>query len=146
MRRVSKPGIPLAPYSDDVAFKLFLLDVGLLGAMAGLDKETVIGGNAIFEEFKGALTEQYVCQQLVCDCDARPFYWSAENSTGELDFLVQNSNRHFVIEVKAEENLKSKSLRAFKDAHSEVNALRFSLSSYREQDWMRNVPPVCHWQ
>lgn len=114
--------------------------------MAGLDKETVIGGNAIFEEFKGALTEQYVCQQLVCDCDARPFYWSAENSTGELDFLVQNSNRHFVIEVKVEENLKSKSLRAFKDAHPEVNALRFSLSSYREQDWMRNVPPVCHWQ
>lgn len=108
--------------------------------MAGLDKETVIGGSTIFEEFKGALTEQYVCQQLVSDCGLRPFYWSAENSTGELDFLVQDSNRLFAIEVKAEENLRSKSLRAFKNAHSEVNAVRFSLSGYREQDWMRNVP------
>lgn len=140
VRRVSKPGIPLAPYADDSAFKLFLLDVGLLGAMAGLNKETVIGGSTIFEEFKGALTEQYVCQQLVSDCGLRPFYWSAENSMGELDFLVQDSNRLFAIEVKAEENLRSKSLRAFKNAHSEVNAVRFSLSGYREQDWMRNVP------
>lgn len=140
VRRVSKPGIPLAPYAGETAFKLFLPDVGLLGAMAGLDKETVIGGNSIFEEFKGALTEQYACQQLISDCGMRPFYWSAENSTGEIDFLVQDSNRLFAIEVKAEENLKSKSLRAFKGAYSEVNAVRFSLSGYREQDWMRNVP------
>lgn len=140
VRRVSKPGIPLAPYADDTAFKLFLVDVGLLGAMAGLDKETVIGGSEIFEEFKGSLTEQYVCQQLVSDCGLTPYYWSAENSSGEVDFLVQSSNRVFAIEVKAEENLRSKSLRAFKAAHPEIKSVRFSLSGYREQDWMRNVP------
>ena len=140
VRRVSKPGIPLAPYADDTAFKLFLVDVGLLGAMAQLDKDTVIGGNDIFEEFKGSLTEQYVCQQLVSDCGLTPYYWSAENSSGEVDFLVQSSNRVFAIEVKAEENLRAKSLRAFKGAHPGIRAVRFSLSGYREQDWMRNVP------
>lgn len=140
VRRISKPGIPLRPYADDTAFKLFLVDVGLLGAMSQLDKETVIGGSDIFEEFKGSLTEQYVCQQLVSDCGLTPYYWSAENSSGEIDFLVQSSNSVFAIEVKAEENLRSKSLRAFKESHPEVKCVRFSLSGYREQDWMRNVP------
>lgn len=140
VRRISKPGIPLAPYADDAAFKLFLVDVGLLGAMAQLDKETVVGGNGIFEEFKGSLTEQYVCQQLVSDCGLVPYYWSAENSSGEIDFLVQRLNSVFAIEVKAEENLRSKSLRAFKESRPDVEAVRFSLSGYREQDWMRNVP------
>lgn len=140
VRRISKPGIPLCPYADDTAFKLFLVDVGLLGAMAGLDKETVVGGSEIFEEFKGSLTEQYVCQQLVSDCGLVPYYWSAENSSGEVDFLVQRSNSVYAIEVKAEENLRAKSLRAFKGAHPDIEAVRFSLSGHREQDWMRNVP------
>lgn len=140
VRRISKPGIPLAPYADDTAFKLFLVDVGLLGAMAGLDKETVVGGSEIFEEFKGSLTEQYVCQQLVSDCGLTPYYWSAENSSGEIDFLAQGPNSVYAIEVKAEENLRAKSLRAFKGAHPEIKSVRFSLSDYREQDWMRNVP------
>lgn len=140
VRRLSKPGIPLAPYADDTAFKLFLVDVGLLGAMAGLDKETVIGGNDIFEEFKGSLTEQYVCQQLVSDCGLIPYYWSAENSSGEIDFLVQNADSVYAIEVKAEENLRAKSLRSFKESHPKIKSVRFSLSGYREQDWMRNVP------
>lgn len=140
VRRISKPGIPLAPYADDAAFKLFLVDIGLLGAMAGLDKETVVGGSDIFEEFKGSLTEQYVCQQLVSDCGLTPHYWSAENSLGEIDFLVQAANSVYSIEVKAEENLRAKSLRAFKESHPAVKSVRFSLSGYREQDWMRNVP------
>lgn len=140
VRRISKPGIPLRPYADDTAFKLFLGDVGLLGAMAQLDKQTVIGGNEIFEEFKGSLTEQYVCQQLVSDCGVTPYYWSAENSIGEVDFLAQRANSVFAIEVKAEENLRARSLRAFKNAHPDIKAVRFSLSGYREQDWMRNVP------
>lgn len=116
------------------------MDVGLLGAMAGLDKETVVGGNEIFEEFKGSLTEPYVCQQLVSDCGLVPYYWSAENSSGEIDFLVQKSNNVYAIEVKAEENLRAKSLRSFKESHPEIKSVRFSLSGYREQDWMRNVP------
>ena len=140
VRRISKPGLPLCPYADDAAFKLFLLDVGLLGAMVRLDKSTVIGGSTIFEEFKGALTEQYVCQQLVSECGFTPYYWSAENSSGEIDFLAQGDNRVYAIEVKAEENLRSKSLRAFKQKHPWVSAVRFSMSGFREQDWMRNVP------
>ena len=136
VRRISKPGLPLCPYADDAAFKLFLLDVGLLGAMVRLNKSTVIGGSAIFEEFKGALTEQYVCQQLVSECGLTPYYWSAENSSGEIDFLAQGDNQVYAIEVKAEENLRSKSLRAFKQKHPWVSAVRFSMSGFREQDWM----------
>lgn len=140
VRRVTKPGLPLRSYADDSAFKLFLLDVGLLAAMAGLDKRTVIGGSSIFEEFKGALTEQYVCQQLISERGLAPYYWSAENSTGELDFLVQDGSRVAAIEVKAEENLRARSLRTFKDKHPDITALRFSMSGFREQDWMRNIP------
>lgn len=137
---MSKPGIPLSPYANDTAFKLFLVDVGLLGAMAQLDKETVIGGNVIFEEFKGSLTEQYVCQQLVSDCGVTPHYWSARNSVGEIDFLAQKGSSVFAIEVKAEENLRARSLRVFKESHPEIKSLRFSLSGYREQECMRNIP------
>ncbi len=138
--RVSKPGLPLRAYAEENAFKFFLLDVGLLGAMAQLDKDAVIGGSTIFEEFKGSLTEQYVCQQLISECSLTPYYWSADNSSGEIDFLVQNGSKVAAIEVKAEENLRAKSLRAFRERHKEVEAVRFSLSGYREQDWMKNVP------
>lgn len=132
--------MPLVAYDDHKAFKVFLSDVGLLGAMSGLDSASIVDGNAVFTEFKGAMTEQYVCQQLISDCGMRPFYWSAENSSGEIDFLAQGSGKTFAIEVKAEENLRAKSLKAFKDKNPEVCAVRFSLSGYREQDWMRNVP------
>ena len=138
--RVTKPGIPLSAYSDNKSFKIFLLDVGLLGAMAGLDPVNVLDGNAAFTVFKGSLAEQYVCQQLVSDCGLDPFYWSAENSKGEIDFLVQRGGRIFPIEVKAEENLRAKSLRAFKGSYPETAPIRFSLSGYREQDWMKNIP------
>ncbi len=138
--RVSKPGLPLAAYNDHKAFKVFHVDVGLLGSMSGLDPASVVDGNAVFTEFKGALAEQFVCQQLLSDCGMRPFYWSADASRGELDFLAQKRGKTYAIEVKAEENLQAKSLRAFKEKHPEVQARRFSLSGYREQDWMTNVP------
>lgn len=140
VRRVSKPHVPLPSYCSMSAFKVFMADVGLLGAMSGLEPRDVVDGNKVFTEFKGALTEQYVCQQLISECGLSPYYWSAENSTGEIDFLVQDGSGVFAIEVKAEENLRAKSLRAFKEANPEVDAVRFSLSGYREQDWMRNVP------
>ncbi len=140
VRRVSKPHVPLPSYCSMSAFKVFMVDVGLLGAMSGLEPRDVIDGNKVFTEFKGALTEQYVCQQLISECGLSPYYWSAENSTGEIDFLVQDGSGVFAIEVKAEENLRAKSLRAFKEANPEVDAVRFSLSGYREQGWMRNVP------
>ena len=132
--------MPLSAYDDRKAFKVFLLDVGLLGAMSGLDPSSVVKGNAVFAEFKGALAEQHMCQQLVSDCRLKPYYWSAENSSGEIDFLAQDAAGTYAIEVKAEENLRAKSLRSFKSDNPEVKALRFSLSGYREQDWMRNIP------
>jgi predicted AAA+ superfamily ATPase len=140
IRRVTKPGIPLAAYVDEFAFKLFALDVGLLGAMAGLDANSVINGNAIFTEFKGALTEQYVCQQLIADCKLQPYYWSAENSRGEVDFIVQDNGAIYPIEVKAEENLHSKSLSAFNQRYPDTSPRRFSLSGYRKESWMSNIP------
>lgn len=140
VRRVSKPGTPLSAYADESSFKLFLLDVGLLGAMTGIDSSSVIGGSKVFTEFKGALTEQYVAQQLVSDCRLQPFYWSADNSRGEIDFLVQNEDAIYPIEVKAEENLRSKSLRAFNEKYPDMHPRRFSLSGYRDEGWMCNVP------
>ena len=137
---MSKPHVPLSSYCDTNAFKLFLMDVGLLGAMSGLEPSDVVRGSKVFTEFKGAMTEQYVCQQLVAEYGLMPCYWSAENSSGEIDFLVQDGSSVFAIEVKAEENLRAKSLRVFKDAHPEVQAIRCSLSDYREQEWMRNIP------
>lgn len=138
--RVKKPALPLSAYDDRKAFKVFLLDVGLLGAMSGVDAASIVQGSGIFTEFKGALTEQYVCQQLISDCGVGPYYWSAESSTGEIDFLAQDQGVVYATEVKAEENLRAKSLRAFKQANPQVKAVRFSLSPYRQQDWMRNVP------
>ncbi len=138
--RITKPGIPLSAYNDNKSFKVFLLDVGLLGAMSDLDPKSLLARNSIFTEFKGAFTEQYVCQQLLSDCKMKPYYWSAKNSVGEIDFLVQYSSEIVAIEVKAEENLHSKSLHAFKQKNDRVNSIRFSLSNYREQDWMRNIP------
>ena len=138
--RVSKPGMPLKAYRDQNAFKVFMLDIGLLGAMSGLSPAAMVDGGGIFTEFKGALTEQYVCQQLVSDCGLAPYYWSAENSSGEIDFLVQAGANVYPIEVKAEENLRAKSLRAFNERYEGMSPRRFSMSGFRDQGWMRNIP------
>lgn len=138
--RISGPGIPLSGYAQDNVFKLFLLDVGLLGAMVGLDPSSMLDSRTIFTGFKGALTEQYVCQQLISDGGFTPFYWSADNSRGEIDFIVQKGSDIFPIEVAAEENLRSKSLRAFTDKYTGMHPLRFSLSPFKDRAWMRNIP------
>ena len=108
--------------------------------MSGLSPAALVDGSSIFTEFKGALTEQYVCQQLVSDCGLVPFYWSAENSSGEIDFLVQAGSGVYPIEVKAEENLRAKSLRAFNGRYEGMSPRRFSMSGFRDQGWMRNIP------
>jgi predicted AAA+ superfamily ATPase len=138
--RVSKPGIPLKAYEDLSAFKLFVLDVGLLGAMVGLDARTIIEGNTIFEEFKGALTEQYVLQQLKTISDMIVHYWSAERASSEIDFLIQYANTVIPIEVKAEENLRAKSLKEFFRKYSPEITLRTSMSDFRIEKWLTNVP------
>jgi predicted AAA+ superfamily ATPase len=127
-------------YEDLAIFKLFLHDVGLLGALSGLDPQTLLHGTGVFEEFKGALTEQYVLQQIVAARDEAPMYWSPEKPTAELDFAIERAGDLVPIEVKAEENLRSKSLRSYIDRFSPAEALRFSLAGYREQADMTNVP------
>jgi uncharacterized protein len=138
--RVSKPGLPLIANEDATAFKLFIVDIGLLGAMGDLDARTLIEGNSIFEEFKGALTEQFVLQQLITIPDLAIFYWSAERATAEIDFLVQYTGNVIPIEVKAEENLQAKSLKTFCQKYSPGTAIRTSMSDYREEDWLTNLP------
>ncbi|MBL7967491.1 MAG: ATP-binding protein [Prolixibacteraceae bacterium] len=138
--RVSKPGIPLKAYEDYNAFKLFIADVGLMGAMGDIDVRTLLEGNMIFEEFKGALTEQYVLQQLASIRDMVIYYWSAERSIAEIDFLIQYSGEVVPIEVKAEENLQAKSLKAFCKKYSPQTAIRTSMSDFRKEDWLTNLP------
>lgn len=140
--RVKSGEMPLAGFADYAAFKLFMLDVGLLGAKCNLKASTLIDGNELFKTFKGSLTEQYVFNQI------RPtikdiYYWSAENSSGEIDFIIEVSGRVIPIEVKAEENVKAKSLRLFVERHAGMKGVRFSMKGYREQDWMTNVPLSC---
>ena len=138
--RISKADLPLAAYQDFNSFKLFILDTGLLGAMTGLDEKTLLEGNTIFTEFKGALTEQFVLQQLKSMKNISIFYWSAEKSKAEIDFIIQNENKIIPIEVKAEENLQAKSLKAFYEKYNNKNCVRTSMSDYREEEWIRNVP------
>ena len=140
IHRVTKPGYPLKAYEDLNAFKIYLLDVGLLGAMADLSSNTIVEGNRIFTEFKGALSEQYVLQELIAEDHLNPMYYSAENSRMEIDFIVQKGDEVIPIEVKAEENLRAKSLRTYCEKYKPKTAVRFSMSDYREQDWMVNVP------
>lgn len=137
--RVSALRTPLSGYEDLNAFKLFCLDVGLLGAMADLSLEAVTEGSRLFTEFKGALVEQYVGQQL-CGYDVRPFYWSAESGTAEVDFAIQQEGKPLPIEVKAAENLRAKSLRVAVEKFDLERAVRTSLSAYRDEGWLLNVP------
>lgn len=137
---VSKPALPLKAYTEFSVFKLYLLDVGLLAAMTDLDARTILEGNAIFVEFKGALTEQYVLQQLIAETEYIPYYYTETKSEGEIDFLIQKESKIVPIEVKAEENLRAKSLREYAKKFQPEYAVRTSMSNYREQDWMTNIP------
>lgn len=139
VHRVNKPGLPLKSYAELSAFKIYLNDVGLLGALGELEIKTIIGGSRIFEEFKGAMTEQYVLQQLISELKVTPYYYSAENSRGEIDFLIQKDGRILPIEVKSAENLQAKSLKVFTEKY-DLHGARISMSDYREQDWLTNYP------
>lgn len=140
VNRCKKGQMPLAAYEDFAAFKIFMSDIGLMGAMSKLPPQSLINGNALFTDFKGALTEQYVMQQLKTSSKLSVYYWSADSSRGEIDFLVQRDSDIIPIEVKAEENLQAKSLRSFIDKNPELHGVRLSMSPYREQDWMTNYP------
>jgi len=137
--RTKSGELPLNAFEDFNIFKIYLLDVGLLSAINKLTADTLIAGNEIFNTYKGALTEQYFFQQIHDKVDF-VYYWSAENSRGEIDFIVQKEGKVIPIEVKAEENLRAKSLSAFVAKYPGLHALRFSMSDYREQNWMTNIP------
>lgn len=138
--RVNKPAMPLKAYIEFSAFKLYLLDVGLLSAMSDLDARTILEGNRIFTEFKGALTEQYVLQQLIADTEYVPYYFTETKSKGEIDFLIQKGMDIIPVEVKAEENLRAKSLKCFCEKYEPREAIRTSMSDYKQQDWLTNIP------
>ncbi|MDG6856569.1 ATP-binding protein [Glaesserella parasuis] len=137
--RIKKPHLPLSAYQDN-AFKLYGLDIGLLSAQSHLDASVLLDGSRIFSEFKGALTEQYVLQQLIANQDNPVFYWATKKGTAEVDFVVQQKQAVIPIEVKAEENLKAKSLKVYVEQFQPERAFRFSMADYREQDWLVNVP------
>ena len=140
VNRCKKAMLPLAAYEDFSAFKMFLSDVGLMGALSNVPAQSLLDGNALFSDFKGALTEQYVLQQLLVKSSLSVYYWSSENSRGELDFLLQDEEKIIPVEVKAEENLQSKSLKTFVERNPGLHGVRFSMSPYREQDWLTNYP------
>ena len=138
-RRIEKPGMPLISYLDMSAFKIYMLDVGLLAAKGDIAAVTLLEKNVIFTEFKGALTEQFVAQELAA-AGIELYYYSAPGSSGEVDFVAQVEGKVIPLEVKAEENLQAKSLKALVTKYGLTDAVRTSMSNYREQDWMVNVP------
>ena len=138
--RVRKAGIPLKYYEDFSAFKLFLLDHGLMGAQVDAPISEILLKKNVFEEYRGTFTEQYVLEQLIASSDTGIFYFDSDTSKLELDFLMQGSSKLLPIEVKAEENLRSKSLRQFYEDYPASQPIRLSMSDYREQDWLINIP------
>ncbi|MCD7954518.1 MAG: ATP-binding protein [Lachnospiraceae bacterium] len=140
VNRVNAPGLPLKAYEDLKAFKLFLVDVGLLSCMVGLKQGVLLDGNDLFKEFKGALTEQFVLQQLKTQEDLNIYYYTNDRGTCEIDFIVDNGERVIPLEVKAEENLRAKSLRSYFEKYHPEISVRTSMSDYRKQEWLLNLP------
>lgn len=140
VHRVTAPSLPLKAYEDLKAFKLFVLDVGLLSCMVRLNQSVLLDGNSLFKEFKGALTEQYVLQQLKTMKQIEPYYWTNDEGIAEIDFLVDAGRRIVPIEVKAETNLKAKSLKVYHEKYKPEISVRTSMGDYRKEGWLVNMP------
>ena len=140
VNKITKPDLPITAYEDFNSFKLFMLDVGLLGAMTDLQADTIIDGNRIFEEFKGAITEQYVLQQFKTIKDLPVFYWSNETSRAEIDFVIQIKSDVVPVEVKAERNLQAKSLKVYMEKFKPNYAIRTSMADYKKTDNLIDLP------
>ena len=138
--RVNTASIPLKAYEDLKTFKLFVLDIGLLCCMAGLQSETLLDGNTVFVEFKGALTEEYVFQQLKTIDDLGVYYYTNDRNSCEVDFVVDTSKDVIPVEVKAEVNLKAKSLKMYRERFFPHMSIRTSLADYKKEDWLINLP------
>ena len=138
--RINGASVPLCVYEDLKAFKLFMLDIGLLGCMAGLDQKTLLEGNNLFIEFKGALSEQYVCQQLKTIENLDIHYYTNDRGNCEVEFVADLKNNIIPIEVKAETNLKAKSLKTYCDKYKPKTAIRSSMADYKKEEWLINLP------
>jgi len=140
VQRVTTPNLPLKAYEDLKAFKLFLVDVGLLSCMVRIRQDILIEGNELFKEFKGALSEQYVLQQLKTMKGIETYYWTNERNSTELDFVIDNGREVIPIEVKAEINLQAKSLKVYKERFKPKHSIRTSMANYRNEGWLLNLP------
>lgn len=140
VNRIKKPALPITAYEDFDAFKLFILDIGLLGALTNLETKTLLEGNKIFVEFKGAIAEQYVLQQFKTIKDLPIFYWSNETSRSEIDFVIQIDSKVIPIEVKSTTNLKAKSLKIYREKYKPEISIRTSLTDYKEDEGLYNIP------
>ncbi len=140
VNRVTSSNLPLKAYEDLKAFKLFMLDVGLLSCMVRLNQSVLLNGNELFKEFKGALTEQYVLQQLITSKELETYYWTNDRGNAEVDFLVDTGSMVVPVEVKAEENLRAKSLRTYYEKYKPKISARASMSDYKKEDWLLNLP------
>lgn len=138
--RVNSAGIPLRAYQDLKAFKLFMVDVGLFGCMSGLNQSVLLEGNKLFIEFKGALTEQYACQQLKTISDLGVYYYTNDRGSCEVDFIVDTGERIIPVEVKAETNLKAKSLKTYREKFEPEVSVRCSMEDYKKEEWLVNLP------
>lgn len=140
VHRVTAPNLPLKAYEDLKAFKLFVVDVGLLSCMVRLRADTLLDGNDMFKEFKGALTEQYVLQQLKTLEDLQVYYWTNDRGSAEIDFLIDNGKEVIPMEVKAEVNLQAKSLKTYKEKYNPKISVRTSMADYKQENWLLNLP------
>ncbi|MBN1622811.1 MAG: ATP-binding protein [Clostridia bacterium] len=140
VQRVNAPKLPLKAYEDLKAFKLFMLDVGLLSCMVRLNQSVLLNGNELFREFKGALTEQYVLQQFKTLKHLDVYYWTNERGSAEIDFLVDTGEKIIPIEVKAETNLKAKSLKSYYDKFNPSISVRTAMLDYKKEEWLINIP------
>jgi len=140
VHRVTAPHLPLKAYEDLKSFKLFMVDVGLLSCMVRLSQSVLLDGNELFKEFKGALTEQYVLQQLMTRKQLDAYYWTNTRGGAEVDFVVDTGEKIVPIEVKAEKNLKAKSLKSYVDKFHPPISVRTAMLDYKREDWLVNIP------
>ena len=138
--RITSPNLPLRAYEDLKAFKLFILDIGLLSCMTGLRQQTLLSGNDLFVEFKGALTEQYVLQQLISNSALKLYYYTNDRGSCEIDFLIDTGNAIIPLEVKAEINLKAKSLKTYREKYNPIFAVRSSMADYHNENGLLDLP------
>lgn len=140
INRVTVPNLPLKAYEGLKAFKLFMLDLSLLSCMVRLNQSVLLDGNLLFKEFKGALTEQFVLQQFKTSHKIETYYWANDRGSAEVDFIVDRGELIIPIEVKAEANLKAKSLKSYYEKFSPSVSIRTAMTDFKMEDWLLNLP------